>query len=102
MEIEVARMLSYRVGWILNKGLVPESEASAAKLFGTELVARTANTAMQIMGLYGQLMPDSKWARLRGQIGGWYLTWPGTLVAGGTSEIQRNIIAIRGLGLPRR
>ena len=102
IEIEVARVLSYRVAWILNKGLVPESEASAAKLFGTELVAQAANTAMQIMGLHGQLMSDSKWPRLKGQIGGWYLTWPGMLAAGGSSEIQRNVIAIRGLGLPRR
>jgi alkylation response protein AidB-like acyl-CoA dehydrogenase len=102
IEIEIARVLSYRVAWILNKGLVPESEASAAKLFGTELVAQAANTAMQIMGLHGQLMPGAKWARLKGQIGGWYLTCPGRLAAGGSSEIQRNVIAIRGLGLPRR
>jgi len=102
IEIEVARVLSYQVGCIINKGLVPESEASSAKLFGTELVARASNTAMQIMGLHVQLMPDSKWPRLKGQLGGWYLTWPGMLISGGSSEIQRNVIAVRGLGLPRR
>jgi alkylation response protein AidB-like acyl-CoA dehydrogenase len=101
VEIEIARVLSYRVAWILNRGLVPESEASAAKLFGTELVARTANTAMQIMGLHAQLAPGAKWARLRGQIGGWYLTCPAMVIAGGSSEVQRNIIAIRALGMPR-
>ena len=101
VEIEVARVLSYRVAWMLSKGWVPESEASAAKLFGTELVARASSAAMQIMGLHGQLAPGSKWPRLRGQIGSWYLACVGMLFGGGSSEVQRNVIAIRGLGLPR-
>jgi alkylation response protein AidB-like acyl-CoA dehydrogenase len=62
---------------------------------------RLANTGIQILGLYGQLHKDSKWVRMMGRFQKSYLYAIAMVVGGGTSEIQRNIIAMRGLNLPR-
>ena len=56
---------------------------------------------MEILGLHGQLGPESKHAPLQGRIQQSYMTSVSATIAAGTSEIQRNIIATRGLGLPR-
>jgi alkylation response protein AidB-like acyl-CoA dehydrogenase len=65
------------------------------------MMQRLAQVGMQMMGLYGQLEFNTKWAPLKGKIERLYLTSVSGTIAGGTSEIQRNIIAERGLGLPR-
>jgi alkylation response protein AidB-like acyl-CoA dehydrogenase len=101
IEADVATMLSYRVASILAAGGVPNQEASLLKLFLSELDQRIANTGMQILGLYGAFTPGSPWAKLQAQFALTYLTTVPRTIAGGTSEIQRNIIATRGLGLPR-
>jgi alkylation response protein AidB-like acyl-CoA dehydrogenase len=101
METQVARMLSYRVVSMQNKGLVPNYEASMTKLFASELNQRVARTSMKVAGLYGQLMPGSEWAPARGRYGSSYIQTLASTIAGGTSEVQRGIIATRGLGLPK-
>jgi alkylation response protein AidB-like acyl-CoA dehydrogenase len=101
IEIEVARLISYNVAWLQSQGQVPIYEASAAKTFTTELRQRIANTGMQILGLYGQLDEESKWAPLDGRIKYQYLWTVGETIYAGSNEIQRNIIAQRGLSLPR-
>jgi hypothetical protein len=101
IEIEIAYMFFWQTAWMLDKGLVPNIEASVLKLFTTQLSQKLANTGMQIMGHYGPLERDSKWASLRGRVQAGYLDCISALVGAGTSEIQRNIIAMRGLGLPR-
>ena len=101
LEAEVSRWLSYNIAWMQSNGLVPNKEASMSKLFGTELSQRVARTGMEILGLAGQLTADSRWAPLRGQIQSLYLRSVASTIAAGSSEIQRNIIATRGLGLPR-
>ena len=101
MEAEIARWLSYRVAWMQSHDMSPNAEASMSKMFGTELTQRVAQTGMEILGLAGQLSKDSAWAPLEGNIQRMYLTSISSTIAAGTSEIQRNIIATRGLGLPR-
>ncbi len=101
VEIEVGRALAYRIVSLQNRGQVPNYEASASKLYGSEMMRRFFDTGLHILGLYGQLRRESKWSRLRGRWERGYLVSLGGTVGGGTSEIQRNIIAIRGLGLPR-
>ena len=56
---------------------------------------------MEIMGLYGQLEADSKWVHLKGRFQRQWMWQTGLKVGGGTTEIQKNIIAQRGLGMPR-
>ena len=74
--------------------------SSSAKYYNTELGERFALTALQIMGLYGQLKQDSKWAPMAGRFEREYQSAPGSSLGGGSTEIQKNIIAW-SLGLPR-
>lgn len=101
IEVEIARLLAYRVAWMQSQGQVPTFEVSIAKVFGGELCQRLANIGMQILGLLGQLPSHSKWAALRGHMAYLYLGSVATTIGAGTSEIQRNMIALMGLGLPR-
>jgi len=102
IETEMGRFLSYRVATMQAKGQVPNMEASVAKVYLSELSQRLAEAGVRIMGLYGQVQPESKkYARLRGEFTVSYMTSIGTTIAGGTSEIMRNVIAWRGLDLPR-
>lgn len=101
VEVGVVTMLSYRVASMLAAGKTPNQEASLLKLFLSELDQRIANTGVHVLGLHGALMPGSPLAKLQAQFALTYLTTVPRTIAGGTSEIQRNIIATRGLGLPR-
>ncbi len=97
IEIEVTRLLSLRILSMQEAGNVPNYEASVAKLFTTELNQRIGRTALHVLGMDGQgprQHSHSKWTTQ-------YLRNVSATIAGGTSEIQRNIIATRGLGLPR-
>lgn len=101
IEIEVSRWLSYRVAWMQGRGLLPETETSMAKLFSSELSQRLANEGMKMLGLLGLLAEDCRLAPMQGWLEKWYLSTLGRTIGSGTSEIQRNIMAQRGLGLPR-
>jgi alkylation response protein AidB-like acyl-CoA dehydrogenase len=101
VEVDVARAIAYRVATAINNKQVPGPESPALKAFASELTQRLSQVGMELLGLYGQLKPGSKWAPLKGQIENLYLTSISSTIAAGTSEIQRNIIAERGLGLPR-
>jgi alkylation response protein AidB-like acyl-CoA dehydrogenase len=101
IETEAAMMLSSRVVTLQARGLIPNYEASAVKLYSMEMAQRIANTGLRLLGLYGQLARGSKWAPLKGRLEYQYLRSMGSTIEGGTSEIQRNIMATRGLDLPR-
>ena len=101
LEIELARLIAYQVVSMQAHGLVPNHEASMSKLFASELTQRLAGTFMRILGLYGALDHGSRLAALDGFMTCLFLESPANTIRAGTSEIQRNIIATRGLGLPR-
>lgn len=101
LEVELGQILSYRVASMQARGQVPNYESSIAKLYNTEMSLRLAKAGLEILGLYGQLTPRSRRAKLRGRFERQYLWQTGMVVGGGTTEIQKNIIATRGLGLPR-
>lgn len=101
VENEVLRMMCYRIAWMYSKNLHPSYESSMTMVFASEVTRRLANVGMRILGHYGQLDRDSKWAPLQGRIMRMCLSALSIGVGGGSNEIQRNIIAMRGLGLPR-
>lgn len=101
VEAEVSCLLCYRAAWMQSKGLMPDHEPSMSRCFGTGLLQRVARTGMGVLGLSSQFLEGSQWAKVQGRIARVCLYSLGRTIAGGTSEIQRNIIATRGLGLPR-
>jgi alkylation response protein AidB-like acyl-CoA dehydrogenase len=109
IEANAARLMSYQVISMQNRGLVPNHEASAVKIYAAELNQRITNTALKVAGLAGQLEPSYKngndatarYAPKKGRFARTYLQAVASTIAGGTSEINRGIIATRGLGLPR-
>ena len=101
IEAEIARLISYRVITIQKRGQVPNYEASMNKMYRSEVSQRVAQLGTRLLGSYGQLDRGSKWAPLKGRIAHMYVASVSATIAAGTSEIQRNIIATRGLGLPR-
>ena len=101
IDCEVARLMAYNVAYMQSQDLIPTKEASMSKVFGSETVQRVTEASLDILGQYGTLGREDKWAPLKGRVQEhWMNAFAGTIAAG-TSEVQRNIIAGRGLGLPR-
>jgi alkylation response protein AidB-like acyl-CoA dehydrogenase len=101
IRYEAARLLSYRVLSLQAHGKVPSVEASIARLHNTALEQLAGHVGLEIIGLAGQLTDDAAQAPLAGLL---YRQWVRnipTTIAAGTLEVQKNIIAERGLGLPR-
>lgn len=101
LEADVARLLALRVISMQETHQVPNYEASVVKLFSSELNQRVARTAMKLLGLAGQLGSGASRAKADGRWLYQYLRTVANTIEGGSSEIQRNVIATRGLGLPR-
>ena len=105
VEAQIATLFSQRVISMQARGLIPNYEASMAKAYSTEFSQRIARTATRMLGLYGGVRGDEgnggKNAPMGGRWATMYLSTVSATIAGGTSEIQRNVIATRGLGLPR-
>jgi len=101
IEAHVFRMNQLRSLTRAQQGKIPGPEASLTKLFWSEMDKRIQETAIAVEGMYGALAPDSQWAVDQGQ---WQYAWmwaQAETIYAGSSEIQRNIIAERVLGLPR-
>ena len=106
IEVEVGTFMAYRIVHMQSQDIVANHEASMSKLFGSELGQRIARTGVSLLGLDGGLWggesgADERYAALQGRLARSYVSSVSGTIAAGTSEIQRNIIATRGLGLPR-
>ena len=102
VECDVARNFGMRIASMQATGIVPNHESSTGKMFGTETHQRVVRTGTRTLGLYANVWgKDSPYASLRSEFTHGYVRSIPSTIAGGSSEIQRNIIATRGLGLPR-
>jgi alkylation response protein AidB-like acyl-CoA dehydrogenase len=101
IENNVARALGYRIGDMQTRGEHPSYEASMVKVFLSELSQRMYNFGFNALGLRGQLRPRDPRASLLGEFAENYMLISPASVYSGSNEVQRNIIASRGLGLPR-
>jgi alkylation response protein AidB-like acyl-CoA dehydrogenase len=102
VDIEAAGMLGLETAWALEQGRVPAAESSMAKIAVSELTERLGSFGCEILGLNGQLHPTDPHAQLHGRLQWLYRIAPMLQFGGGTNEVQRNIIAMLGYGLPRK
>ena len=100
-ETEVAVLLARRCAWIEHSGGLPGVEGSMAKLFASEALTRQAADFVDLLGPDGVRSSDDPRAVEGGLAEYFHRFALGTTIYGGTSEVQRNVIAQRGLGLPR-
>jgi hypothetical protein len=101
-DCQAGRTLAYKIAWLQEKGNLRFSPAAASesKVFSTELRQRLANVLLEMAGPFGQV-EDGPWAPLGGGMIDTYQTCIGSNICAGSNEIQRNIIAWVGVGLPR-
>ena len=113
IESEVQFNFSFRIISMQAAGQIPNYEASTSKLFNSELNQKLARTGTQVLGQYAHFWchtdsatdmsgsEENAYAPLDGDFTRSYVFSVASTIAAGSSEIQRNIIATRGLGLPR-
>ncbi len=97
---EVLRLMNWKVAWASTVGLNP-ADASATKVYGTELSLEIYRSLMEIVGQAAYLPEGSTGALLAGKLERNYRAQTIFTFGGGTNEVQRDIIAMVGLGMPR-
>jgi alkylation response protein AidB-like acyl-CoA dehydrogenase len=100
-HVEVLRLLTWRQAWNIDRGKLDPAESSTVKVFGSESFIRIYQWLLEVLGQEGYLKEGSPGARLRGKVERYYRTSIVLTFGGGTNEIQRDIIATAGLGMPR-
>jgi alkylation response protein AidB-like acyl-CoA dehydrogenase len=101
IDNEVADLLAGRAAWVAASGRLPGTEGAAARLFAGASFTNATAWAVDVAGADGLVRTVDRAGRIDGFFEYCYRFAPGTTLAGGTSEIQRNLIAQRALGLPR-
>jgi alkylation response protein AidB-like acyl-CoA dehydrogenase len=99
-QIEVLKLMNWKQAWASTQGKAHPSESSAAKVYGTEMAVRIYEWMMEIIGESSVVAEGSPEAILRGKIERMYRAALILTFGGGTNEVQRDIIAMAGLGMP--
>jgi 3-oxocholest-4-en-26-oyl-CoA dehydrogenase alpha subunit len=99
-KIEVLKLFNWKVAWAADKGLNP-ADASATKVYGTELSLEVYRLLIEVVGQAGYLAEGSPGAVLQGRLERNARSQTIFTFGGGTNEVQRDIIAMVGMGMPR-
>ncbi len=100
-ELEFLRLINWKVAWQATQGHLDVADASTIKVFGTEFYLRAFRLLMEVIGQAGYLKRGSPGAVAAGRLEMYARSLIILTFGGGTNEIQRDLIAIFGLGLPR-
>jgi alkylation response protein AidB-like acyl-CoA dehydrogenase len=99
--LEALKLVCWKQAWMMGEGSLQMADASVAKVYGTEFFIELYRLLMEVMGQAGTLKKGSPGAILRGSVEFRYRVGSILTFGGGTNEVQRDIIAAAGLGMPR-
>jgi 3-oxocholest-4-en-26-oyl-CoA dehydrogenase alpha subunit len=100
-HVEVLKLLAWRHAAKIDQGALDPAEASTVKVFGSESFVQIYSLLLEVLGPLGIVKAGSPGAILRGRMEMYYRTTLVLTFGGGVNEVQRDIIAMAGLGLPR-
>jgi 3-oxocholest-4-en-26-oyl-CoA dehydrogenase alpha subunit len=100
-HVDALKLANWQVASALTDGELNPADASAMKVFGTELRVSALRALMDVVGESAALRGDAAGAALHGQLEAAYRQAPVGTFGGGVNEVQREIIALAGLGMPR-
>jgi alkylation response protein AidB-like acyl-CoA dehydrogenase len=100
-RLEALKLLNWRLAWELTKGILNAADASVVKVYGTELFVEVYRSLMEVLGEAGEIRHGSPGAVLGGRVEIMYRWAYVVTFGGGVNEVQRDIIATAGLGMPR-
>jgi alkylation response protein AidB-like acyl-CoA dehydrogenase len=99
-KVEFLKLINWKIAWGVRNGVGPQ-DASATKVFGTELSIEAYRALMEVIGQEATIVRGSPGAVLKSRLERMYRSALILTFGGGTNEVQRDIIAMVGLGLPR-
>lgn len=99
-HVEVLKLMNWKQAFELTRGALHPAEASAVKVFGSEFNVSGYQLLMEVLGSAGLVREGSPGAVLRGRVERMYRSALILTFGGGTNEVQRDIIAMAGLGMP--
>jgi len=100
-RLEFLRLMNWKVAWTATQGRLDVADASSVKVFGTEFYLEAFRLLMEVIGERAYLRDGSPEAVLHGRLERNYRSLLILTFGGGTNEIQRDLIAMFGLGFPR-
>ena len=99
-KVEFLKLINWKIAWGVTEGVGPQ-DASATKVFGTEFATEAWRLLMEVVGQEATVTAGSPGSVLRSQLERMHRSALILTFGGGTNEVQRDIIAMVGLGLPR-
>jgi alkylation response protein AidB-like acyl-CoA dehydrogenase len=100
-KLEVLKLLHWRQACAIADDRLSMAEASTVKVYGSELYVEAYRLLLEVLGPAGALKVGSPGAALRGRVERFYRATLVLTFGGGTNEVQRDLIAMSGLGIPR-
>ena len=100
VHVETLKLMNWKQAWALTQGNLAMADASAVKVFGSEFNIAGYRLLGEVLGANGVIRRGSPEAALMGRIEMMYRSMLILTFGGGTNEVQRDIIAMAGLGMP--
>jgi alkylation response protein AidB-like acyl-CoA dehydrogenase len=100
-KLEFLRLINWKVAWTATQGHLDVADASSIKVFGTEFYLEALRLLSEVIGPAATLRRDSPGAVLKGRLESYSRGLIILTFGGGTNEVQRDLIVIFGLGMPR-